>query len=180
MLTAASPPLFETGTWHVDPARSYLGFTIRHLRVATVRGRFGTVSGELAATGDGLRIDGRALAASVDTGDAVRDERLRTGFFKTDEHPLIELGARCTEPQPGEDWILAGTLAIRGVVRPVVFRSVAEPLRDGGVRVVFSGTITRSGFGLDWAALREAGRLLVADKVQVSAGLVLLPSGAER
>ena len=179
MLTVASPPLFGTGTWHVDPARSYLGFLIRHLRVATVRGRFGAFGGELTSTGDGLRIAGRALAASVDTGDRIRDDRLRTGFFQSDQHPLIELGARCTEPLPGKEWILAGTLGIRGVVRPVVFRAIAEPVRDGGVRVVFSGAIKRSDFGLDWAALREAGRLLVADKVQISAGLVLLPSEVE-
>jgi polyisoprenoid-binding protein YceI len=178
MLTAPTT-LFETGTWHVDPARSYLGFAIRHLRVATVRGRFGAFSGELAHTGDGLRIAGWADTASVDTGDGVRDERLRSGFFLSDEHPLIELGVRCTEPAPGADWMLGGTLSIRGVTRPVVLRAVAEPLRDGEVRVVLAGTIKRSEFGLDWEALRDAGRLLVGDKVQISAGLVLTASEEE-
>jgi polyisoprenoid-binding protein YceI len=172
MLTA-TPTLFETGTWNVDAERSYLGFAIRHLRVATVHGRFHDFGAEVTDTGDGLRIAGRVATASVDTGDALRDERLRTGFFRCDEFPLIELGARCTVPAAEEDWIVAGTLAIRGAVRPVVLRAVAEPLGDDAIRVVLSGAIKRSEFGLEWDALREAGRLLVGDTVHVSAGIVL-------
>jgi polyisoprenoid-binding protein YceI len=172
MLTA-TPTLFETGTWEVDPERSYLGFAIRHLRVATVHGRFHDFSAELTQAGDGLKITGRALTASVDTGDAVRDERLRTGFFRCDEFPAIELGARCTNPVPEEDWLIGATLAIRGVVRPLVLRAVAEPLRDEAVRVVLAGAFKRSEFGLEWDALRQAGRLLVGDTVRLSAGIVL-------
>jgi polyisoprenoid-binding protein YceI len=173
MLTA-TPTLFGSGTWHVDPERSYLGFAIRHLRIASVHGRFHDFSGELTDTGDGLRIAGRALADSVDTGDAVRDERLRTGFFKSDDHPLIELGARCTVPAADEEWILAGTLAIRGAIRPVVLRAAAEPLGEDTVRIVLAGAIRRSEFGREWDALRQAGRLLVGDTVHLSAGIVLV------
>jgi polyisoprenoid-binding protein YceI len=173
MLTA-TPTVFGTRTWHVDPERSYLGFAIRHLGVATVHGRFRDFSGELEPAGDGLRLGGRALSASVDTGDEVRDERLRSGFFKVDEFPVIELGARCAAPPAEEEWILGGTLAIRGTVRPVVFRAMAEPLGEDTVRVVLAGAIKRSEFGLEWDALREAGRLLVGDTVRLSAGLVLV------
>jgi len=174
MLTVASPPLFETGTWHVDPERSYLGFAVRHLRVATVHGRFRAFSGKLTQTGDGVKIAGRVATASIDTGDAVRDDRLRNGFFRCDEHPLIELGARCTTPSADQEWIVAGTLGICGVVRPVVLRAMAEPLRDDAVRVVLAGAIRRSEFGLEWGALRDTGRLLVADTVRLSAGIVLV------
>jgi polyisoprenoid-binding protein YceI len=173
MLTAI-PTLFGSAAWHVDPERSYLGFAIRHLQVATLHGRFGDFSGELTDTGDGLRIAGRVLTASVDTGDAVRDERLRTEFFRSDAFPVIELGARCTAPVAEEEWLLPGTLTIRDVIRPVVFRALAEPLGEDTIRVVLAGAIKRSEFGLEWDALRQAGRLLVGDTVRLSAGIVLV------
>jgi len=61
-MTTATHALFDTGVWRVDPARSHIGFAIRHLRVATVRGRFGTFTGRVQNTGDGLRIDGHVEA----------------------------------------------------------------------------------------------------------------------
>jgi polyisoprenoid-binding protein YceI len=173
MTTATHALLFDTGVWRVDPARSHVGFAIRHLRVATVRGRFGTFTGRIRNTGDGLRIDGHVEARSVDTGERVRDERLRTGFFAAQRFPLIEFGARCVAPAPGQHWLVAGTLTIRDALRPVVLRATTEPLGDDAIRVVLDGEIRRSDFGLDWAALREAGRLLVADRVQLRAGIVL-------
>jgi polyisoprenoid-binding protein YceI len=172
-MTTATQPLLEHGIWRLDPARSHIGFAIRHLRIATVRGRFGAFSCRIRETGGALRIEGRVEAGSVDTGEPIRDDRLRNGFFQVERFPAIDFGARCTTPAPGKDWVIPGLLSIRDVTRPVILRAKTEPLDPDTVRVVAEGEIRRSDFGLEWAALREAGKLLVADTVKLQIGAVL-------
>jgi polyisoprenoid-binding protein YceI len=100
-------------------------------------------------------------------------------FFDAERFPMIELGARCPVPAAGEEWLLAGTLLVRDVLRPVVLRATAEPIDDDTVRVVLHGDISRSEFGLDWSALRQAGRLLAGDRVQLRAEVVLTRDAAD-
>jgi polyisoprenoid-binding protein YceI len=172
MITAPTTQ-FATGLWRVDPARSYVGFEVRHLRVTTVRGRFGKFTGRIRDVGDGLRIDGRVDTASVDTGDPIRDDRLRTGFFQSDRFPSVDFGARCEAPSPRGDLLIAGTLTIKDVLRPVLLQATTETLGDDAIRVLVDGEISRSAFGLEWDALRQAGRLLVSDAVKLSLAVVL-------
>ena len=40
------------GTWHVDPSHSEVGFTVRHLMVSKVKGRFAVVSGTITVAED--------------------------------------------------------------------------------------------------------------------------------
>ena len=71
-------PGYIAGTWTIDPTHSGVGFTIRHLMVSKVRGRFGTFDGTIV-TGQGLldsSVTATVALASVDTGNAQRDEVL--------------------------------------------------------------------------------------------------------
>jgi polyisoprenoid-binding protein YceI len=75
-----------TGTWTVDPAHSKVGFAVKHMGIATVRGVFGEFSGSLEV-GDEIKASGSVQAASVDTNEAQRDEHLRSpDFFNAQEH----------------------------------------------------------------------------------------------
>jgi hypothetical protein len=56
--------------------------------------------------------------------------------------------------------------------------ATAEPLDDDTVRLVLAGEISRSGFGLEWAALRQAGGLLVGDSVRLEADVILTRDAA--
>lgn len=159
----------EPGEWRVDRARSAVVFRTRHFGVATVRGRFGSFDGRLEASDGRVSVVGRVDVASVDTGHEIRDGRLRSEFFDAERHPAISLTARGAR----RDRRLAGELTIRGVTRPVELSLTVAPDRDGAVRVRAEGRIRRSDFGLEWDALRQAGRLLVADEVRVRADVVL-------
>jgi polyisoprenoid-binding protein YceI len=172
-MTTATTTRFANGVWRVDPVRSYVGFEVRHLRVATVHGRFRRFTGRVCDIGDGLRIDGRVDTASVDTGDAIRDERLRSELFASDRFPSIQFGARCEAPSPQGAWLVAGTLTVRDAMRPVLLHATAEALSEDTIRVLANGEISRSAFGLEWEALRQAGRLLVSDRVKLSVAVVL-------
>lgn len=68
---------------------------------------------------------------------------------------------------------MLGELTIRGVSRPVELELTVDADQDELLRLRATGTIRRSDFGLEWEALREAGRLLVADEVRLLADVVL-------
>jgi polyisoprenoid-binding protein YceI len=152
----------------IDSTRSTVGFLIRHLGVATVRGTFASFDADFVEAPAGLRVHGEVDVASVDTGEPVRDDRLRDEFFDAPEFPVIGFdGVASTDSG------VSGLLTIRGVSRPVRLALEAEPLDDGAVHLRAEGRIRRSNFGLDWAALHRAGGLLVADDVRIFADVVL-------
>src|SRR5690242_15656803 len=84
-MTAASAtvPTFRPGTWSIDPVRSTVSFTARHLGVAKVRGTFGAVEGTITTTGDPLlsSVVATIRTASIDTGNRQRDAHLRSADF---------------------------------------------------------------------------------------------------
>jgi len=169
--------LLEHGTWRVDHSRSSVGFLIRHMGVATVRGRFSSFGGRIEVTEDGLRADAVIDVGSVDTGDRIRDQRLRNEFFDAERFPAMALRIERVGGTPGGDWLLRTEITIRGVTRPVELHASVEPLDDGTVRLRADGRIRRTDFGLDWDALRNGTRMLVADRVRLTADAVLSRSG---
>ena len=156
----------EPGVWRIDRTRSTLAFRVRHFGVATVHGHFQSFDGRIESGEDGLHVEGRVDVISVESGNAIRDERLRTEFFDAAAHPAITLRARGAER-------LRGELEIRGVSRPVELALTVETLDDGSPRLRAVTTLRRSDFGLEWDALRQAGRLLVSDEVWLAADVVL-------
>ena len=176
-MSSRSLNVLEQGTWRVDDSRSSVGFLIRHLGVATVRGRFSSFGGRIDVTEGGLRADAVVQVASVDTGDRIRDQRLRSEFFDAERYPAVTVRVERVGGMPGGDWLLRADVTIRGVTRPVELRATVEPLGDDTVRVHADGRIRRTDFGLDWEALRNGTRMLVADRVRLTADTVLSRSG---
>lgn len=82
-----------SSTWDVDPAHSSLGFTVRHLVISKVHGRFVRWAGTLLiddAQPERSRVQVRAEAASIDTHEPQRDAHLRSAdFLDTERHPAI-------------------------------------------------------------------------------------------
>jgi polyisoprenoid-binding protein YceI len=167
-----TPSLVEHGLWRIERSRSTIAFRVRHFGLATVRGRFASFAGEVRADDGGLHVEGTVDVASVDTGSGARDARLRSEFFDAERHPTISLRASAAA---GERQ-LRGELTIHGVTRPIEIALTADVAADGTVRLRGKGKLRRSDFGLEWDALREAGRLLVADDVQLLADVVLARS----
>src|ERR1700710_1914280 len=80
------------GVWRVDPAHSKVGFAVKHMGVATVRGEFGEFEGSLEIGDDltGSKATGSVQAASVDTNQEGRDEHLRSAdFFGAEKFPEL-------------------------------------------------------------------------------------------
>jgi polyisoprenoid-binding protein YceI len=163
-------------TWNIDPAHTNVEFSVRHLMITTVRGRFGDVSGTVSSD-DADPTKGSADitigAASIDTREAQRDAHLRSAdFFDVETFPTMTFRSTRIEAGQGNRFTLVGDLTIRGVSREVALEVTSEgTAKDpwGGHRAGFSATtkIKRSDFGLTWNQLLEAGGVAVGDEITI-------------
>jgi polyisoprenoid-binding protein YceI len=162
------------GTWAIDPAHSSVGFTVRHMMVSKVRGKFTDFAADIVTTEDPLEstVNATVQMASVDTSDNNRDEHLRTNdFFDVEHHPTMTLRSTKIE-RVRSDYKLHADLTIRGVIRPVVFDlELGGVAKDpwGNTRAGFTatGSINRKDFGLKYNAPLETGGVLIGDKVTI-------------
>ena len=160
--------------WTIDPAHSSIEFSVRHLGIATVRGRFTKFTGgaELDVRGRLQTIAATIDAASIDTGVAPRDTHLRSAdFFDVARFPTITFRSTAIAPRADGTLDLTGDLTMRGETKPVRFALEASaPIRDpwGNPRAAASatGTLSRKAWGLTWNQVLELGGVAVADEIR--------------
>jgi polyisoprenoid-binding protein YceI len=162
------------GSWKVDASHSTVGFTVRHMMVAKVRGHFPDFEAEITVDENKLlsSVNATVQVGSITTGDEGRDGHLRgADFFEADTHPTLTF-ASTSVATDGGDYTLNGDLTIHGVTKPVSFDLEFEGVVQdpwGGTRVGFTALteISRKDFGLEWNAALEAGGVVVGDKVKI-------------
>ncbi len=177
MSSVDSAAVAAPATWAVDPAHSNVEFSIRHLMIATVKGRFGGVAGAIVldeAHPGKSNVDVTIDVATVDTREAQRDGHLRSAdFFDVETFPTMTFRSTRIERTIDGQFKMAGDLTIRNQTRPIVLDVTAEGRgKDpwGGERAGFSavGKIKRSDFGLTWNQLLETGGVAVGDEVKIA------------
>jgi polyisoprenoid-binding protein YceI len=164
-----------TGTWRVDPAHSSIGFEIKHLMIATVRGRFTEFEGVVVAAEDVAesRASGVVKAASIDTGHPDRDAHLRSpDFFDVENYPEIRFESTAIEPLGGPRFRVVGSLTIKSTTREVALESTVEgaqrdPWGNDRVGIRARGSINRKDFGLTWQQSIETGGFVLGDEVRI-------------
>jgi polyisoprenoid-binding protein YceI len=169
----------EVGTtvWTIDPAHTDVGFSVKHMMITTVRGRFSGVSGRIELDEERPErssVDVTIEAASITTGTPDRDNHLRSGdFLDVASWPELTYRSREVEATGEGSWRVTGDLTLHGVTKEVVLEVTEEGRgRDpwGGTRASFSATtkIDRRDFGLTWNAALETGGVLVENDVGIS------------
>jgi len=162
-----------TGTWTVDPAHSKVGFAVKHMGIATVRGVFGEFSGSLEV-GDEIKASGSVQAASVDTNEAQRDEHLRSpDFFNAQEHAELTFTSTAIEADGDDTFTATGDLTMNGVTREVQLKAEVQgvdtdPWGNERVGLEITGQLSRGDFGMTFNQALGSGNLLVADKVKLA------------
>ena len=162
------------GTWTVDTAHSSVGFTVRHMMVSKVRGRFNDFTADVVTGADPLAssVTATVQMASIDTGDDGRDGHLRTNdFFDIDAFPTMTFTSTGITGS-GTDYELAGDLTIKGVTKPVTFDLEfggvgKDPWGNTRAGFTITGTINRKDFGMAYNAVLETGGIMVGDKVSI-------------
>jgi len=167
-------PGYVTGTWTIDSLHSEVGFSVRHMMVSKVRGKFTKFAGEIVTAENLLdsSVSAEIDLASIDTGSDQRDGHLRSpDFFDTDNHPQMTYRSTGLRADGG-DYVLEGELTLKGVTRSVPLKLEVNgfgPDAYGGTRAGFTATgqINRADFGVTWNAAIEGGGVVVADKVDL-------------
>ncbi|MEA2331998.1 MAG: hypothetical protein QOH58_2136 [Thermoleophilaceae bacterium] len=164
------------GTWKVDPTHSSVAFEVKHLMIATVRGHFSEFDGELEAAEDdpaNSRARGSVKVASIDTGNAERDEHLRSpDFFDAERYPEMRFETTRIQHVEGGRYRVAGDLTIKDQTREVEVDATVEgaaedPWGNERVGVSIRGTVNRTEFGLTWQQALASGGLLVGEDVRI-------------
>lgn len=176
--TATQAP---TSTWELDPTHSSVEFSVKHMMMTTVKGRFSQIRGTITADEEhpeGCCVEVEIDAASIDTGVPDRDTHLRSAdFFDVDRYPKITFQSSRAEGEfekEGDRFRVPGRLTIRDTTMEVVLECVyAGRGQDpwGKERAGFSCTaeIDRREWGLKWNQVIETGGVLVANKVKILA-----------
>jgi polyisoprenoid-binding protein YceI len=175
MTAATLIPSYTAGTWDIDPVHSDVSFTVRHMMVSKVRGRFGSFSGEIVTGEDvtGSSVSATIDATSIDTNNEQRDNHIRSAdFFDVENHPTWTFTSNAVRVDD-EDLFLDGELTIKGVTRPVTLSLQVEgfgPDAYGGTRAGFSAstTINRADYGVDISMPLDGGGVVVGDKVTIN------------
>lgn len=173
-------------TWSIDAAHSHVEFAVRHMMVATVKGRFSDVKGTVQFDGTDLStasIDVEIPIESIDTRNEQRDTHLKSpDFFDAASFPALTF--KSTSITPGKDnaFTIVGLLTIRGTTKEITLAAESHGmLRDpwGMDRAGFSATgkLNRFDYGLAWNAALETGGLVVAPDVKISLEVEIVKPG---
>jgi polyisoprenoid-binding protein YceI len=175
--TVVEIPGYVAGTWAIDPVHSEVSFTVRHMMVSKVRGRFDKFEGTIVTAEDPLEstVTATVDVSSINTGQEQRDAHIRSAdFFEAQTHPTMTFTTTGVRAD-GADFLLDGDLTIRGVTKPVTFKlevSGFGPDAYGGTRAGFSATteINRHEFGVSFNGPIPGvpGGVAVSDKVTIN------------
>ena len=163
------------GTYVLDAAHKRVGFVVRHLMVSKVRGDFAQADATITIGEDPLQssVTASIQTASVTTGQADRDNHLRTGdFFEAEKYPTMEYRSTGIKSVDGNEFVLTGELTIKDVTRPVDLLVEFEGVGRSpyGFDVFgFSATaeIDREDWGLTYNMALESGGVMIGKKVKI-------------
>ena len=175
-MATRTAPVIPTGTWTVDPAHSSVEFSVKHMGIANVRGKFTGFSGTLEMQEQlaDSRIRGAVEAASIDTGEAQRDEHLRSqDFFNVEDFPEITFDSTRVEAVDEDSSRVYGNLTMHGVTKEVRLEVViqgtdVDPWGNTRAGLEVVGKLKRSDFDMKFNQALGSGNVLVGDKVAIS------------
>jgi polyisoprenoid-binding protein YceI len=159
----------------LDPAHSQVGFSVKHMMVSKVPGKFDLYEGEIGfdeKTMQFTKLRGVIDADSINTENERRDKHLRSpDFFEVAKYPEIvfEMTGYKGDAEAGK---MEGKLTIRGITKPVTLDVemgglVTDPWGNRRIGFSMTGKVNRQDFGLKWNKILETGGFVVGDTVKL-------------
>lgn len=178
LLALLAPLTALAATYKLDPAHTTIGFKVKHLMIANVKGVFEKFNGTVVIDESNIaksKVNVSIEMASINTNIAKRDEHLRSGdFFDIAKFPVMTFDSTKVEQASADTLKVTGNLTIRGVTKQVVLTvdgptgEIKGPQGDFRRGASASATINRHDFGVSWSKKLDGGGLVVADDVYIS------------
>ena len=168
--------------WQFDYGHTYIGFTGRHLMVATVRGEFEKFTGTVEFDEHDLtrsKTEIQIEAASVNTRNAQRDEHFRSAdFFDVEQYPYITFKSKKVILTGANQGQLIGDLTIRNITREVVLDAEYSGVSQSPWNTYSAGfnlraRINRKDWGLNWNMVLARGGIVASDEITLTIDLEL-------
>jgi polyisoprenoid-binding protein YceI len=176
MSSVSSSTAAPTGAWAVDPAHSNVGFAVKHMGIATVRGEFTEFEGTIEI-GDDLstaRAYGTVKTESVDTNEPQRDEHLRSpAFFDAAQYPELRFESTSIEALDDKEFRITGQLTIHGVTNEIVLHADVQgtdidPWGNERVGLEVTGQLSRAAYGMTFNQALASGNMLVGERINLT------------
>ena len=173
---------FAQTKWTFDKAHSEIGFSVTHLIISEVDGRFDNFDGSVISTGDSFenaKVEFTAETNSINTANEQRDNHLKNDdFFNAAKYPEMTFVSKSFKKVKGNKYKLVGDLTIRNITKEVVLDvkhngTVVDPWGNTKAGFKVTGEINRFDFGLKWNALMEAGGAVVGETVDLEIDIEL-------
>lgn len=167
-------------TWNVDASHTNVKFSVSHLTVSEVDGRFKVFNGTVVATGadfNNASVNFDVDVTSINTDNEMRDNHLKSDdFFNAEKYPKMKFTSTSFKKTKGNAYVLEGNLTIRDVTKKITFMvNGGSIMKDpyGNIKSGFkaTGKISRKAYNLKWSALTEAGGAVVGDEVTINVNL---------
>jgi len=168
--------LFAADVYQIDPAHSSIAFSVRHLVISNVSGKFNEFSGtifydEQDFTKSTTQVN--ITTASIDTDNERRDNHLRgADFFETEKYPAISYKSKRIEKRDN-GYVAVGDLFMHGVAKEIeiqfsVVGKIVDPWGKTRIGLEGSATLDRNDFGLTWSQTMDNGGLVLGNKIKIT------------
>lgn len=175
-------------SWNIDNAHTLIEFSVRHMMISNVRGRFERFAGSVdfnEAHPEASSVEVRIEAASINTNEPQRDNHLRSAdFFEAEKYPYLTFKSTKIEKLDDATGRIYGDLTIRNITHPVVLEAEynGQALSPWGKRsagFTANTKINRKDWNLIWNQALETGGVLVGDEIKIHIELEVVQQAPE-
>lgn len=174
--------VFAQTNWTVDKSHSKVGFSVSHLVIAEVEGKFNNFDGNISTNGENFedaKIDFTVDVNSIDTDNEGRDKHLKSDdFFNAEKFPKITFKGKSMTKVGDKKYKLIGDFTMRDVTKEIALDvkfngTTKDPWGNIKAGFKITGEVNRFDYGLKWNKTVETGGLVVGDIVTLTINLEL-------
>ena len=174
--------------WTLDAAHANVEFSVKHMMITTIRGRFNELDLEVdfdESAPERSSVVARIATASLSTNQERRDGHLRSAdFFDVERFPEMTFRSTSIAKVSNRDYEITGDLTIKDQTHPVVLDAellgTVAGMQGGRLTAVSADAkIDRKAWGLSWNVALESGGWLVGDDIKIHLEFELVAPAAE-
>jgi polyisoprenoid-binding protein YceI len=186
LLVAGTVSAFAAEEYKIDPAHSSATFTVRHLMISNVPGRFANVTGTIVYDEKDVTkssVTATIPTSTINTDNEGRDKHLRSAdFFDVEKYPEMKFVSKKVEKR-GNQLVAIGDLTIKDVTKQVELPfEVVKANTPSGMVVGATGAtkINRKDFNVLWSRTMDGGGAVVSDEVKIEFSVEAKPAAAAK